>query len=501
MKIILIGCGGVGKTFLEMLSLTDHIQQKSYEKIVIIEPRNLSDEPVIKILIEKGNVVEIVQEAITRENVEHMLQTYIYKGDIVVDVSYNVAFQPIIDHCLNTSAYYINTSMERWPVEDENIIEDEYYPRTLHCLHQIVRNMNTDRVVNSISQSTCVVTHGMNPGLVNHFTKMGISHVVQLVLKKASEQGINNDTLDKLNAAVKEENFALIAYLLQLRTIHCSERDTQVTSRKQNDNEFVNTWGPYSFYGEGVDPVQLGWGTHESKSLEYKQPPEKAIINNTLLDINQIFMNKRGIDQYFRSYVPGGDKSKDCHIIGMAIPHSENETTTRFLTLFDNDKIIYRPSAYYVYSPCSAAQKSMELVRQNQYKMLPVQVALRGTDIESGEDAVGSLLIFESDPVERMLHNKITPPVSLWSGTILSIQQTRALGLKYSGPTTVQVAISILSAIKWMLKNPTRGICFPEDLDHKEILNDSIKDGWLGTIFCDFVPYQPSSVDLQAFEV
>ncbi|MFM8652882.1 MAG: saccharopine dehydrogenase C-terminal domain-containing protein, partial [Acidimicrobiaceae bacterium] len=42
-----------------------------------------------------------------------------------------------------------------------------------------------------------------------------------------------------------------------------SERDTQITNRPKEVNEFVNTWSVEGFYEEGVAPAEMGWGTHE----------------------------------------------------------------------------------------------------------------------------------------------------------------------------------------------------------------------------------------------
>ena len=47
------------------------------------------------------------------------------------------------------------------------------------------------------------------------------------------------------------------------RSIHIAERDTQVTNKPKQPNEFVNTWSVDGFVSEGCQPAELGWGTHE----------------------------------------------------------------------------------------------------------------------------------------------------------------------------------------------------------------------------------------------
>lgn len=201
---------------------------------------------------------------------------------------------------------------------------------------------------------------------------------------------------------------------------------------------------------------------------------------------NQVYIRKRGIDGYAKSYVYGVGE-----IRGMLIPHSENDTANQALTLYNvNGNIIYRPSNYYVYSPCDDAWESISDVRKSNYRMLSKKMSMRLPDIKSGYDAVGSLLIMKNDPINKILYGKNTKPVSFWAGTILSVQQVKKLGLKYSGPTTVQVAISILSALKWVLLFPNKGIVFPEDIPHDFILDNSKE--WLGDMIFKFVHFNIS---------
>ena len=56
-----------------------------------------------------------------------------------------------------------------------------------------------------------------------------------------------------------------------MKVIHIAERDTQTASVAKQRGEFVNTWSIDGFVGEGNQPAELGWGTHE-KSL----PPKTA---------------------------------------------------------------------------------------------------------------------------------------------------------------------------------------------------------------------------------
>lgn len=480
-KLILFGCGGVGCALLEMLWTPWAKKKFPVKNICIFDPRDLSSEPKVFQLIKKG-VVKHIQIEITKGNLLPLLEDNVRPKDIIVDVSYNIYFKPLIQWCINHNVRYINTSMERWPIKNENILGKNLYKRTLYHLHEIVKKMNKE----DKQYPTVVVEHGMNPGLITHFTKQGIKNVAKEVIDKAKQNRTKNKKIISLIKAYKKDNFPLMGFLLGLETVHCSERDTQISNVERRSQEFMNTWGAYSFYGEGVDPVQLGYGTHERRLHNSSHPPKG-------LEQNQIFLPIRGVDLILQSYVP----IEKGTIHGMAISHGENDTIGRSLSLYKNKKLIYRPSNYYVYSPCEEAWNSIKEVQQNKYKMLETQHPLRGWEISSGVDAVGALLIFKHDPIEYLLYNKEGSTTSYWAGTILSIDEVRDLGIQYAGPTVIQVAISLIAVLVWIKQNPNNGICFPEDLPYDWVLDFCHQ--WLGTVFMDWVPYSPKSTQLEAF--
>ena len=43
--------------------------------------------------------------------------------------------------------------------------------------------------------------------------------------------------------------------------------------------------------------------------------------------------------------------------------------------------------------------------------------------------------------------------------------------MPHQNATTMQVAISVVAAALWMVENPSRGVCIPEDLPHEYILD------------------------------
>jgi homospermidine synthase len=50
---------------------------------------------------------------------------------------------------------------------------------------------------------------------------------------------------------------------LGVKGIHIAERDTQRSVKPKPDGAFWNTWSVEGFISEGLQPAELGWGTHE----------------------------------------------------------------------------------------------------------------------------------------------------------------------------------------------------------------------------------------------
>ena len=80
-------------------------------------------------------------------------------------------------------------------------------------------------------------------------------------------------------------------------------------------------------------------------------------------------------------------------------------------------------------------------------------------EIISGADILGALV---------MGH----PYRSWWCCSDLDIEESRRL-VPHQNATTMQVAISVVAACMWMLENPGRGLCVPDDLPHDYVLDIS----------------------------
>ncbi|MEK6900328.1 MAG: homospermidine synthase, partial [Nanoarchaeota archaeon] len=80
------------------------------------------------------------------------------------------------------------------------------------------------------------------------------------------------------------------------------------------------------------------------------------------------------------------------------------------------------------------------------------------------------------------------PYKSWWTGSILSIEESRKL-VANQNATTIQVALGIVSAVMWMIENPKKGFCLPDDLPHEYVLK--IAKPYLGHFYSKASDWTP----------
>ena len=73
-------------------------------------------------------------------------------------------------------------------------------------------------------------------------------------------------------------------------------------------------------------------------------------------------------------------------------------------------------------------------------------------------------------------------------GLILDIHEARRL-VPHQQATTLQVAISVVAAAMWMIKNPKRGFILPDDLDHEFVLK--VAKPYISPFISDPVDWTP----------
>lgn len=430
-KILMVGYGSVAQCTLPIL--LRHLQvPPSRVTVLEFEDRNEALAPWIR----EG--LQFVRDRVTPENLALLLGRYLSAEDLLVDLAWNIDCCDILQWCHDHGVLYINTSVEAW---DPYAGADKKHPteKTLYWRHMELRRMTAGW---REPGPTAVVEHGANPGLISHFTRQALVDIAERLI---ADRRVGDAEAEELRRLVAQRAFNHLARKLGVKVIHGSERDTQITNRPKQVGEFVNTWSVEGFHEEGITTTEMGWGTHEKElpplAYEHREGPR-----------NQICLARMGINTRVRSWVP------HYSIEGMVVRHGEAFTITDSLTVWEDGRAVYRPTVHYAYCPCDAAIASLNELRGSDYRLQP-RSRIMADEITSGSDILGALL---------MGH----PYCSWWTGSDLSIEQSRRL-VPHQNATTMQVAISVVSAVLWMIENPCRGVSVPDELPFERILESS----------------------------
>jgi homospermidine synthase len=437
-RILFLGFGAVARCTLPILM--DHMK---------VDPRRITimdfepNDAALRPWLDRG--MTFVKDKVAPDNLGSLLARHLSSGDLLIDLAWNIDCCEIVQWCHEHGVLYINTSVELW---DPYASTGDAHPtvRTLYWRH-----MNLRRLTSRWTEPgpTAVLEHGANPGLISHFTKQGLLDIAQQAL---ADKQFTGAQAERIAQHAKDLAFNHLAHQLGVRVIHCSERDTQITNRPKEVDEFVNTWSVEGFREEGTTTAELGWGTHEKElppfAFEHNEGPK-----------SQICLARMGMNTFVASWVPPNH-----NIVGMVVRHGEAFSITEKLTVRDGGQAIYRPTVHYAYCPCDCAIASLHELRGNDYR-LQSRVRIMTDEITTGADILGTLI---------MGH----PYLSWWCGSDLSIAESRRL-VPHQNATTMQVAISVVAACLWMLNNSRRGVCVPDDIPHDFVLG--VSKPYLGT--------------------
>jgi homospermidine synthase len=122
------------------------------------------------------------------------------------------------------------------------------------------------------------------------------------------------------------EQWAELAQRLKIKVIHIAERDSQVSPRRKQRDEFVNTWSSEAFAGESLQPAELGWGTHE------KNWPHDA----RKFDFGcgaAIYLERTGASTRVRTWTP-----LEGPMLGFLISHGESTTIPDYFTVHKKER-------------------------------------------------------------------------------------------------------------------------------------------------------------------
>lgn len=435
--IVVIGFGSIGQGVLPLL--LRHIDCPR-EAITVVCP----DESGRHIADDAG--VRFIPQALDRKNLRVVLEPLLGRGGFLVNLSVDVSSVALMELARDCGALYIDTCIEPWPggYTDPSKTPSE---RSNYGLREEVLAL---RRTWGRSGPTALVAHGANPGLVSHFVKEALLRVARDLGHGATVPG-------------DREGWAWLAKSLAVKGIHIAERDTQISHVPKRRGEFVNTWSVDGFVGEGLQPAELGWGTHE-KSL----PPEGA--RHPYGCNAAIYLNRPGAGTRVRSWTPGEGPYH-----GFLITHNESISIADFFTLRDDGgAVAYRPTVHYAYHPCDDAVLSLHEMAGRNWLPQPA-FRLMNDEIIDGMDELG-VLVFG--------HRRN----AFWYGSQLTIEETRTLA-PHQNATGLQVTAAVLAGMVWCLENPDAGIMEADEVDHRRILD--LARPYLGTMTGAYTEWTP----------
>ncbi|HZU89239.1 MAG TPA: saccharopine dehydrogenase NADP-binding domain-containing protein, partial [Stellaceae bacterium] len=389
-RLVMVGFGSIGQGVLPLL--LRHLDIRP-EQITVLtaEPRGR------QIAAEYG--VAFGETPLTRENYRAMLEPLLAPGDFLLNVSVEVSSLALIELCQEKGALYLDTCIEPWP---GGYTDPALSPsaRSNYALRESALALRRRRP----DGATAVLTHGANPGLVSHFVKQAL-----LDIAAAAGEGAPPPH--------GRAQWAELARRLGIKVVHIAERDTQVAKIPKEPDEFVNTWSIDGFVGEGSQPAELGWGTHE------RHFPADGRRHEFGCDA-AIYLLRPGAATRVRSWTP-----LEGPYHGFLITHGEAISIADYLTLRRGDEVLYRPTCHYAYHPCDDAVLSLHEYAGKNWRLQSRQ-RLMMAEIDSGIDELGVLLMGAARGV-------------YWYGSRLSIAEARRVA-PHNNATSLQVTAAVL---------------------------------------------------------
>src|SRR6476619_2143436 len=437
--IVMIGFGSIGKGTLPLIERHFHYDKKRF---VVIDPEDKDR----KLLDQRG--IRFIHQAVTKANYRHLLTSLLTAGGgqgFCVNVSVDTSSLDIMELCREIGALYIDTVVEHWR---RFYFDSKLGPEALsnYALRESILAARRRRPGGPTAVSCC----GANPGMVSWFVK-------QALLNIAGDVGL------KSKVPKTREEWARLARKVGIKGIHIAERDTQRAKQPKPMNVFVNTWSVEGFVSEGLQPAELGWGTHE------KWLPANARRHKTGCGA-AIYLLQPGANTRVRSWTPTAQAQH-----GFLVTHNESISIADYFTVREGLKVVYRPTCHYAYHPCDDAVLSLHELAGAQWKPQQTWHILSEDDIVDGIDELGVLLYGHAKN-------------AYWYGSQLSIEETRKLA-PYQNATGLQVTSAVLAGIVWMLENPERGIVEADEMDFRRCLE--LQRPYLGPVVGRYTDWTP----------
>ncbi|MDE1151773.1 MAG: homospermidine synthase [Micavibrio sp.] len=451
--IVMIGFGSIGRGSLPLLERHFEFDRK---RLVVIDP----DDSNRKLLDDRG--IRFIQAELTPDNYKELLQPLLTQGEgrgFCINLSVDVCSLDVMTLARQLGCLYIDTVIEPWL----GFYFDDKVDTAARSNYALREALLAERKRNP-GGPTAVSCCGANPGMVSWFVKKAL-------LNLANDLGIKVET---------PKNRAEWAALMQkagVKGIHIAERDTQRAKAPKKMGTFINTWSVEGFVSEGMQPAELGWGSHEkwlpANGMKHKEGCKAAI-----------YIMQPGANTRVRSWCPTPGPQ-----FALLVTHNEAISIADYFTVGSGDTPEYRPTCHYAYRPSNDALLSVDEMFGSG-KVQDTFHILDENEIVDGRDELGVLLYGHAKN-------------AYWFGSQLTIEETRKLA-PYQNATGMQVTSAVMAGMVWALENPDRGITEADEMDFDRCLELQMQ--YLGPVkgvYTDWTPLAgrpglfPEDLDLE----
>lgn len=442
--IVMIGFGSIGKGTLPLIERHFRFDKK---RVVVIDPNDADK------AIAEGFGATFRKASITKANYRELLTPLLTNGagqGFCVNLSVDTSSLDIMRLCRELGVLYIDTVVEPWLgfYYDKN---SDNGARTNYALRETVVAERRTNPGGTTAVSCC----GANPGMVSWFVKQALVDLAASINPKLKEP-----------AAGERAGWAQLMQKLGVKGVHIAERDTQRAKNPKPFGTFWNTWSVEGFLSEGLQPAELGWGTHE------KWKPKNAKGHKTGSKCG-IYLEQPGATTMVRTWCPTLGAQ-----FGRLVTHNEAISIADHYTVKGpGGKPEFRPTAHYAYRPCNDAIVSLDEMFGNAATPQKNLHVLQPQEILDGADELGVLLYG---------HKKN----AYWYGSTLTLAQAMSLA-PLQNATGLQVTSAVLAGMVWALENPSAGIVEADEMDFRRCLE--IQKPYLGDLRGCYTDWTPLS--------
>jgi homospermidine synthase len=239
--IVMIGFGSIGKGALPLIERHFKFDKS---RMVVIDPKD-SDRAIFD---ERG--IRFVNEAVTAKNYKKLLKPLLTEGGgqgFCVNLSVDTGSVDLMKLCRKLGVLYIDTVVEPWLgfYFDDSVSNEA---RTNYALRETMKAEQAASPGGTTAVSCC----GANPGMVSWYVK-------QALVNLATDLGMDF----AVPSPDDRHGWAKLMKKAGVKGIHIAERDMQRALEPKPFGTFWNTWSVEGFVSEGLQPAELGWGTHE----------------------------------------------------------------------------------------------------------------------------------------------------------------------------------------------------------------------------------------------